>query len=99
MIQVVFSPAHRQLRKQHLLGALLRVGDGTHQVDPAVFHHLQQVDPAVAHILIRPAGIGRNRLLVLVAVAAVLTMFAGDVVGVLVPPGADGLCLCIIRKS
>lgn len=30
---------------------------------------------------------------------AALTMFAGDVVGVLVPPGADGLCLCIIRKS
>lgn len=30
---------------------------------------------------------------------AALTMFAGDVVGVLVPPGADVLCLCIIRKS
>lgn len=29
---------------------------------------------------------------------AALTMSAGDVVGVLVPPGADGLCLCIIRK-
>ena len=42
-IQVIDFPAHRQLTEQHVLCTVLGVGNTSHQVDLAAFHHLEQV--------------------------------------------------------
>ena len=84
-IQVIDFLAHRQLTEQHVLRTVLGVGNTSHQVDLAVFHHLEQVRPAGLDVFVSPAGVCRDRLLVFVGIAAALAVLARDIVGVLIP--------------
>ena len=84
-IQIIDFPAHRQLTEQHVLCTVLGVGNTSHQVDLAAFHHLEQVRPAGLDVFVSPAGVCRDRLLVFVGIAAALAVLARDIVGVLIP--------------
>ena len=65
-VDVVGLRSHGQVGEEHGLGALRLVGHVAQQVDLAFFEHLQQVRPAVIHVLVGPAGIRGDLLLVLV---------------------------------
>ena len=56
-VEVIFFFPHRLVRKQHLLGAVLRIGNIAHNVDLAVFEFFKAVGPVAGHILELPACI------------------------------------------
>ena len=80
-IQVIFFLAHRQIGKQHGLGTALGVGYAGHQVDFALLQHVQRIRPVCFDVMIGPAGICGDGLLIFVAVAAAFAVLAGNVVG------------------
>ena len=94
-IQVISFLTHRQLGKQHLLCALVRVGERCHQIDFPGFEHSHQFSKASLYILVLPSGVTGYRLFVLISVPASTTIDTGNVIGILIPAHTYNLGICL----
>ena len=76
---------------QHVFRTLLHKGHVTEQVDLTVFQHLQQLRPGSPHVLVVPAGIGSQLILVLIGIPGTSSKLIRNKVRRLMPADADGL--------
>ena len=83
-IQIIFFFSHRQIGKEHCFCTFIRIRQRTHQVNLTILQLFQQFFPVADDIVIIPSGIGRNRLLILIAIAAPASIFACDMIRIFI---------------
>ena len=77
-----------------MLRTLRRVGDAVKHIYLATLQLLQQLHAAALNIFVAPACIRGHSLLILIAKAAALTIWACCVIAALIPAYAHNLALC-----